>query len=243
MSNAPDSHHPPEDSAVPVSEPPRRVPPMVVVAFVLAVIPCCPPLGLAGSALGLLSLARIRRAGGPRRAERFATAAVLLGAGLTLLQVGALQWWRGGVLDDERLAVASAVERALAGPDPVEGSGDPAPLFEDWGPGSGVGVEEATAFASALRERFGSFVDVRLNAGVDLGNPQLQQRQWSAVVVFGNDERLATIETRRAVALGRGAWGLLPGVDVTLRRISVDVGGGAAPIEIGRPWPALDARP
>ncbi|MCZ6835368.1 MAG: DUF4190 domain-containing protein [Planctomycetota bacterium] len=69
------------------SGPASKISALAIVAMVLAVIPCCPPVNLLAVGLGMLAYRRIGRSGGRLRGANVARAAIFAGFALSILSL------------------------------------------------------------------------------------------------------------------------------------------------------------
>ena len=67
----------------------QRTSALAVTALILAVIPCCPLVNLAGVTIGIVALKRIERSGGALGGQRLAKSAIAVGLALSVLLAGA----------------------------------------------------------------------------------------------------------------------------------------------------------
>lgn len=122
---------------------------LALAALILALIPCCPPVGLIGAFLGIVALRRIRRSGNALRGERIALAAILIGCAGSILSSGLMHAFA------QRQAELQAEEASRI----IGGLLDPeAPLTAiRWTSGVAPHAGDIQAARRRVHERFGAF--------------------------------------------------------------------------------------
>jgi hypothetical protein len=141
-----------DPSSAPTPDAPR--PPtstLAVVAFVMALVPCCFPVTMLGAMLGWVALRRIRASGGMLGGAKFAASAIPVGIILTILSlvmVAEVTTWQRSQYESELESTVEAFLVDVAG-------GDLAAVRARLSTTVEVSDDDLLAFGDQLQLRFG----------------------------------------------------------------------------------------
>jgi len=197
-----------------------------IAAAICAAIPCCPLTSLAGIALGIAALGRIRRSGGALGGRRLALFALIAGALSVLLQIWILEWGSSTF----RQSTAAQLNRSVDALFLAAQRGDHVAFLAQWAvatdPPSEAVVKE---FGAETLRRYGSyrsFTPVLSAPAQGSGGGSIE-----LAVTFSFDQRDLTGSIRYALVPNMGAFMPMPRITEVV--IDDDAGqlvlGGARP--------------
>ncbi|MFK7962188.1 MAG: DUF4190 domain-containing protein [Phycisphaerales bacterium] len=202
---------------------------LAVAGLILALVPCCPPIPLAGAMLGMLGLSRIRRSGGRLGGARLAIAAMLIGSVTPLMQVLLLQRMAGSWQVQESRAVAASIDGIFR--DGADGWPDAA--LNQWVEPAQLTADEVRA--AALRaEDWGQYRGcTALLSDPPQGDGII--RDWMIIAEFDGGTRRGVVRSVKRTVYGAGPMGILPGFEWRLRRLVLraDPDDPAGDLELG----------
>ena len=203
------------DGDAPGGPPPRSR--LAVAALVLALVPCCPAVPLAGSMLGVLAHARIRRAGGRLGGEGIAIGAMVAGSVLAVVQMLLLERYLQTQSAEQARTAIEAVEASLDD----DRDGWPTSALPFWADGAAMDAERLRAGVAELEAALGPFRDLRVSDVRPAGPGLALGRVWSGIISAGPVDRPAAVEAVVAQTPRAGAFGILPRTEVRLRAIRI----------------------
>lgn len=212
----------------PAAEPPVRSR-LAVVGMILAIVPCCPPISLAGAMLGMLGLSRIRRSGGRLSGEGLAIAAMIVGSVTPLIQLGLFQRMVDGWQVEESRVVTSTVDAIFR----ADEDGWPESVVDHWVDAAQVKaweVQEAAERAEGWGEYRGC---TALLADPPEGDGIV--RDWMIIAEFDGGTRRGVVRSVKRTVAGAGPMGVLPTFEWRLRRLELraDAGDPAGDLVLG----------
>ncbi|MHC5003822.1 MAG: hypothetical protein ACYTJ0_11935 [Planctomycetota bacterium] len=196
---------------------------LAVAALVLAVIPVCPPVNLAGVFTGLVAVRRIRAAPDRIGGRRVAWAAVLAGW-LSSIAWSVALWWAGAAVQSQlQESMVAAIEATI-----IDGAARPESIRSmHWAAGSEPDAEQIVATATESAERYGRLERVSITS-LASGGTMAQPTYTTALTLFfeGRDQRV-----------GSAQFHTVPGtMRVRLARLTI-LDADAGNIVIGEPGP------
>jgi hypothetical protein len=176
---------------------------LAVTALILAVIPCCPLVNLAGVTIGITALKRIERSGGALGGKRIAKSAIAVGLALSVLLAAAwmmftVQYQRH--VDEEMQSISQGFVLAA-----IDGHARRARQF--WTPERQQQVSEQAIeeFGKQVAARFGRLSGI--NFSVTSGSGSLFEPHIDAACVFTfeSSKRTGSVSFR-LVPSGNSVW-------------------------------------
>ena len=159
---------------------------LAVVAIVLAAVPCCPVVSLAGSALGITALRRIRAATGALgglRLEQLAIAIGLMVGALSMIGLTRLGQWVDRTNHEEMTrAVETAVRGAM--------DGNVQEVQKVWASGPGLPADAIQSFGESALQRYGRLR--WFSASFSSASGSMFQQEYEVAGVFVFDRRELT---------------------------------------------------
>jgi len=194
---------PPDSRGGPLPSAPRRsrIFGLAIVAFILAVVPCCPMVSLLGAMLGLAALRRIQLARGALGGRRLAAVAVIVGfvvsgisaIGFSRLAFSVDQWveqtMAANVQDLVRASVQGRIDAGL----------------RLWTPDSrrSVSAQDISDFGAQISQRYGRLQRFSIMSRSKPGSMFDPEMDASGVFVFDHGELLGSAKFELRPAIGQ----------------------------------------
>jgi hypothetical protein len=156
-------------------------------ALIMAVVPCCPFVSLAGALLGLIVLGRMQKeaAGLNASGRKVAVAAAIIGLVVSMATTGLFTWWRHRMITSFRQEAASELEKVIR----ASMTGDAATARQVWRASPDApSNEEVLAFGRTLQQRYGRFQRFEIDSFVFGGTPLSPTVDLSGVFTFETRE-------------------------------------------------------
>ncbi len=203
--------------------------------MILALVPCCPAVPLAGSMLGVLAHARIRRAGGRLGGEGLAIGAMVAGSVLAVIQMLLLERYLESQSAEQTRMTIAAVEASLD----ADADGWPAAALPRWAEDAGMDADRLRAGVAELEAALGPYRDLRLGEVRAVGPGLALGRVWGGIISGARLDRPAAVEAVIRQTPRAGAFGVMPRTEIRLRAIRV-VLPDASELVIGAPLATED---